>query len=373
MSSADVMMVTLIVLGPAVLLWGIYLMRTKRQRKAAAILGIPHALRPGAPDERLEGPRLERIQWGGFISVFLLLVVMAAYWLPERAGQENFAARFEEESLHRGQLIYNAPPPLEEDISAADYKELEKELALGQACSNCHGGVAVDEETHEVDPENSATGGIGNPFFKDPASGQIIAYKAPPLNTVFQRWDPEIVRFTIERGRPGTDMPTWGVEYGGSMTEMMIDDVMAFLESIQVPLEEISEDCKNPEKSAYAQCGQEIFEARCAVCHGPEGQGKEDMRKVYDDPDIDDQELLGAPEGENSKEDDYPYWWQGLALWKGDARHLSKDLHYYTIYNGRRFAFMPPFGEAPAQGIPIPPNPLTDKQIEAVMQYERSL
>ena len=370
MSQSDVIAITLIVLGPAVLLWGIYLMRTRRQRKAAAILGIPHALRPGTPDDRLEGPRLERIQWGGFISLFLLLIVMAAYWLPERDRQEHFTARFEEESLHRGELIFNAPPVLEEDISAAAFKELEKELSLGQACSNCHGGVAVDEATGEVIKENSAAGGIGNPLFKDPATGKIVAYQAPPLNTVFQRWDPEIVRFTIERGRPGTDMPTWGVEYGGSMTSMMVDDVMAFLESIQVPHEEVSEECKDPDKSAYMQCGQEIFEARCEVCHGPEGQGKEDQRKAYDDPDINDEDIYGVAD---SPKDDYPFWWQGAALWKGDARHLSEDLHYYTIYNGRRFAFMPPFGEAPAQGIPIPPNPLTDKQIRAVMTYERSL
>jgi cytochrome c553 len=372
-SREDVLLITLIVLGPAVILWGIYLMRTRRQRKPAAILGIPHTMRPGAPDERLEGPRLERIMWGGFLASFFLIIFVVGYWLPERERQEHFVSRFEEESLHRGELIYNAPPQLEEDISAAAFKELEKELSLGQACSNCHGGVAKDSETGEIIKENSATGGVGNPLFKDPATGQIIAYQAPPLNTVFSRWDPEVVRFTIERGRPGTDMPTWGVEFGGSMTTLMVDDVMAFLESIQVPLDDVSEECKNPDKSAYMQCGQEIFTARCAVCHGPEGQGKEDMRKVSDDPDIDDQELLGAPEGGNSKEDDYPEWWQGMALWKGDVRHLSKNLHYYTIYNGRRFAFMPPFGEAPAQGIPIPPNPLTDKQIRAVMTYERSL
>ena len=369
MSRSDVIAITLIILGPAVLLWGIYLMRTRRPRKAAAILGIPHAMRPGAPDDRLEGPRLERIMLGGFLATVMVLVVPVMYWLPERQRQEHFASRFEEESLHRGELVYNAPPTLEEDISAQAFKELEKELSLGQACSNCHGGVARDE-SGEIIKENTASGGYGNPLFKDPATGDVIAYKAPPLNTVFSRWDPEVVRFTIERGRPGTDMPTWGVEYGGSMTSMMVDDVMGFLESIQVPLEEVSEECKNPAKSAFMQCGQEIFEARCQVCHGPEGQGKEDTRLLYEDPEIIDQDIYGV---EDSKKDDYRVWYQGLALWKGDVRHLSEDQHYYTIYNGRRFAFMPPFGEAPAQGIPIPPNPLTDKQIRAVMTYERSL
>jgi len=41
--------------------------------------------------------------------------------------------------------------------------------------------------------------------------------------------------------------------------------------------------------------------------------------------------------------------------------------------NGRRFAFMPQFGESPTQGVPLPPYPLTDAQIKAVMEYERGL
>jgi hypothetical protein len=34
---------------------------------------------------------------------------------------------------------------------------------------------------------------------------------------------------------------------------------------------------------------------------------------------------------------------------------------------------MPAFGETPSQGIPAPPYPLTDQQIQAVITYERSL
>jgi mono/diheme cytochrome c family protein len=64
---------------------------------------------------------------------------------------------------------------------------------------------------------------------------------------------------------------------------------------------------------------------------------------------------------------------QGMALWKGDVRHLSEEEHEWTIRNGRRFAFMPQWAEAPAQGLPVPPNPLSDAQIEAVIAYERSL
>jgi hypothetical protein len=133
-------------------------------------------------------------------------------------------------------------------------------------------------------------------------------------------------------------MPAWGVEFGGSMTPLMIDDVIHYIESIQVGAPEISDTCKKPTESLYEQCGQEIFEARCAVCHGPEAQGKE-AEGTTDDP-----------------------WHQGMALWKGDVSHLPENLHLLTVINGRRFAFMPQFGEAPVQGVPVPLYPLTQEQ-----------
>ena len=339
MDTGQVALVAVVVLVPAAILWAIYWSRQNRGRKAAALLGIPPALRPGAPDDQLEGPRLTRVIAGGVISTVVLAAFIVLYWLPEKQRQEAFAHRFEEGSVERGELIYNAPPPLEEDASAAEFKEEEKALALGQACINCHG------------PEGE--GGTANPRWRDPESGYPVAWVAPPLNNVFSRWDEEIVRFTIERGRPGTPMPTWGVDFGGSMTQMMIDDVMAYLRSIQVPLEEISDECRNPDEADRLTCGEEIFSVRCAVCHGPNGEGKE-TSGTLEEP-----------------------WNTGIALWKGDVATLEpfqgNHSHYYTIVNGRRFAFMPPFGEAPAQGIPIPPNPLTDAQIRAVMEYERTL
>jgi mono/diheme cytochrome c family protein len=189
---------------------------------------------------------------------------------------------------------------------------------------------------------------------------------------VFSRWDEEVVRFTIERGRPGTPMPPWGVDFGGPMTQQMIDDVIAWLHSIQVDPPAISDDCGDINSRNEQACGEVIFEARCAVCHGPEGQGKEDTAKVVINPgDLRCVPPSGSPDAPECPKG--PKWWQGLALWQGDVNHLDEDQHLTTITNGRRFAFMPQFGEAPAQGIPAPPVPLTEAQIRAVMAYERSL
>lgn len=359
METGSVLAIAFIVLVPAAILWGIFIARQRRTQKPASMLGIPQAMRPAPPDEQLEGPRLQRVMVGGLVATLATAVFIPVYWLPEKQRQEAFVDRFAEDSLERGQLIFSAPPMLQEDIPASEFKAEEKALALGQNCANCHGSPGV---LHEEPTEDVAAGGIGNPAFRDPVSNQVVAYKAPPLNNVFTRWDEEVVRFTIERGRPGTDMPAWGVEYGGSMTQMMVDDVVNWLKTLpgnNQPPAELSEGCQKPTATNEISCGQEIFEARCAVCHGPEGQGKEgDETQVIE---VDNEEI------------DAPIWYQGMALWKGDVRHLTKREHEYTIRNGRRFAFMPQFAEAPSQGIPVPPYPLTDAQIEAVMAYERTL
>jgi mono/diheme cytochrome c family protein len=311
------------------MLWAIFIARTGSPgRGVRPKLGIPAAMRPAEADEVLEGPRLERIQTWGLVATLATAVFIPAYWLPETQRQEAFQERFDEEAVHRGSLIYAAPPDLEEGIGAVEFKEVEEGIQLGQNCAFCHGG-------------NLKGGPIGTGFIPPSRTGEDVepvGYNAPPLDNVYQRWDEEVIRFTIERGRPGTPMPAWGVEYGGPMTEQMVTDVLAYLASLpenQEPPEELAEDAS----------GAEIFEARCAVCHGDRGQGKEDDA----------------------------LWFQGMALWKGDVKHLTKEAHMFTVINGRRFAFMPQFGAAPPQGTPVPPYPLTTEQIEAVVEYERSL
>ena len=334
METSEILTIAVILLVPAAALWLLFLART-RPKSPARTLGIPKAMRPGEPDDVLEGPRLERIQVVGVAAVILTGAFVAGYWLPESDRQQAFVEKQEELSIERGSFVFAQPPAIEEAEGAGpeEFKEIEERIALGMNCVSCHG------------PEG--TGGQVPGGFVDPVSGNRVEYTAPPLNNVFTRWDEEVVRFTIERGRPGTPMPAWGVEYGGPMTEQMVTDVIAWLRTLrgnQEPPPAVSENCQEPAQDQRVECGQEIFEARCAVCHGPEGQGK----------------------------DADPYF-PGLALWEGKARHLSTAQHILTVQNGRRFAFMPAFGENPPQGIPVAPYPLNDDQIRAVVEYERSL
>jgi mono/diheme cytochrome c family protein len=391
LSTGDVLLVALVVFVPTALLWALFIVRRGQPgRSPRPRIGIPKALRPGQPDEVLEGNRLERILTWGFIVTLGLAIFIPAYWLPETQRQTAYQNKLTDESIARGKVIFQPPGQLPPNADPLQFKKVEKSLSLGMGCANCHGGDASG----------------GQNVFTDPVTGTKVVYKVPPLNNVFQRWDEDTVRFTIEQGRPGTDMPTWGVQYGGPMTEMMIDDVIAYLHSLpgnQPGAEKpLPSSCNNlpktsltPSPSASSggnkgqtpkpvastgplgqgrpkqpkvspqvmNCGKGIFMARCAVCHGPQGQGKQDTKLVP----LPGTGVPGVPLAKG------PIWYQGMALWHGDVRHLSESQHFFTIVNGRRFAFMPPWGESPAQGIPVPPNPLTDDQINAVMQYERTL
>jgi mono/diheme cytochrome c family protein len=339
MSRADIVVLLVVIFVPLIVLWGTFIARTGRPGKGPRpVIGIPRALRPGAPDEVLEGPRLERVQWGGFLFTVISVLTVVFYWFPEAPRQEAFASRFDKDSVHRGGLIFKPPAQLPEGVGAVEFKEIEEGVALGMGCASCH---SDGDQSSKIN-------------FTDPVTGKTVKYMAPPLGTVFQRWDEELIRFTIERGRPGTPMPTWGVQFGGPMTSMMVNDVIAYLKSL--PGNQTAP--KLPDNAT----GEEIFVARCAVCHGPQGSGKED-----ETPETEVDSITGIVT-------DYEgIWYQGMALWGGDVTHLSEDLHFQTIVNGRRYAFMPAFGEAPPQGIPVPPYPLTDEQIKAVMAYERSL
>jgi cytochrome c553 len=342
--TGQVIAIALVLIVPAIILVLVFAARN-REPDPAKQLGIPQNMRPGEADEKLEGPRLDRILFAGFIGTAILAIFVPVYWLGDLDRQAAFQERFDEESVERGRLIFNIPPELPEESDPQAFKAVEREISLGMGCASCHGAAETDDFIKEGgDRTELALGGATT--YDDPVTGKTVQYTAPPLQNVFQRWDAEVVRFTIERGRPGTPMPTWGVEYGGPMTQLMIDDVMAWIGTLPGNNEapEISEECKNPDKGALKSCGEEIFTARCAVCHGPEGSGKEQ------EP-----------------------WFQGMALWKGDVRHLPKQQHIATVVNGRRFAFMPPFAETPAQGIEVPPYPLTNKQINAVVAYERGL
>lgn len=216
-----------------------------RTRSTGTKSKIPPALRPADIDAVLESSRLTKIHGWGLALTLFFAFFMPAYWVQEPQNRIDNEEMFAEESLERGERYY---------AMAIDQQTGESNTA-GKECARCHG--------------DGAEGGTNE--FLNPDTGTRSIVQVPELKTVFARYEEpppgfedarEYIRETIERGRPGTDMPTWGNEYGGPLTEQELDDIVNWLESIQVDVD-IEGDAT----------GDQIFNQLCSTCHGVGGAG----------------------------------------------------------------------------------------------------
>ena len=165
--------------------------------------------KPYYDDETLEGPRLTRALGTGLVLMAITAIGLPLYWLNEPGRQTGAVENFDQTFINRGARLF-AP--------TGDG---------GYNCAGCHGSEGV--------------GGQAPPFTLTDADGEFVAtvtWRAPALNTVLLRFSEEEVRQILIYGRPGTPMPAWGAEGGGPLTTQQIDELIAYLGSIQLTTEE---------------------------------------------------------------------------------------------------------------------------------------
>ena len=193
-------LVLVILIPTAIVLLTALVIAVYHARQRAAATGIPPSRRPGPTDEALEGPVLERYQaWGLVLTAFLALLLPALY-LREPSRQAAAAEQQLETSREQGRHTYQ------------------------EFCARCHG--------------KDAKGGVVKRF-KPPGDpkAEPTDYPAPALTEIYPRhpgqrvaqvaWD------TIQKGRPVTPMPAWGVRSNGPMNDQQITDLVNWLISIQ--------------------------------------------------------------------------------------------------------------------------------------------
>lgn len=164
--------------------------------------------KPYYDDEGLEGPRLTRALSTGLVLLAVVAVGLPLYWLAEPARQEGAIEMFDDTFVHRGEKLF---APTAEG---------------GYNCAGCHGPEGV--------------GGTA-PYTLTDADAEFVAsvtWQAPALNTVLLRFSKEEVRDILVYGRPGTPMPAWGEAGGGPLTPQQIDELIAYLDSIQISSDE---------------------------------------------------------------------------------------------------------------------------------------
>ena len=188
-----------------------------RDKARRAGPSAPPSRRPGPTDEALEGPLLERYQVAGVALTVFLAILLPFLYLREPARQK-----------------------------AAASKELTESVRLGQAtftefCARCHGP--------------NAEGGVVKRYVTPGVKGaKPTDVQAPNLHEVYSRHPDQDVAAvaweTIQKGRPPTPMPTWGVRYGGPMNDQQITDLVNYILSIQ------SDDKERPLLEFEAAGGQ---------------------------------------------------------------------------------------------------------------------
>jgi mono/diheme cytochrome c family protein len=197
--TADIITVLAVVAGIAWL--GIMLVSALRNRGGAEEVGSN--LKPGIDDQTLETRRLEGGQKAAIVFSAFLAISLPLYFLGEDSRQQGFVEEFSEGSVERG-------------------AHLVEEFA----CYTCHG------------PNGSG----GSAPFVEQRSGVTVSWSAPSLDDIFYRYDRDEVNFWVTYGRGNTPMPAWGLAGGGPMNEKQVDDVVNYLESIQISQQQVVDE-----------------------------------------------------------------------------------------------------------------------------------
>jgi mono/diheme cytochrome c family protein len=171
-----------------------------REKARQAGPSAPPSRRPGPNDEALEGPLLERYQVAGVALTVFLAILLPFLYLREPARQRTAAEKELTESVRLGKATFE------------------------EFCARCHG--------------DQAEGGTVKRYVTPGVKGaKPTDVPAPDLREIHSRHpdeDPGVVAWdTIQKGRPPSPMPTWGIRYGGPMNDQQITDLVNYLLSIQ--------------------------------------------------------------------------------------------------------------------------------------------
>jgi mono/diheme cytochrome c family protein len=302
--------------------------------------------KPYFDDEVLEGPRLERFLGWALVLLIICAVGPLVYWLNEPSRQAGAEEAFLDKSIERGRSLFlptNSP-----------------EHGAHFGCADCHGGMA-------------ATGGAAK-YTLEAADGSLrqVEWAAPRLDTVLKKFSRDEVRQILVYGRVNTPMPAWGVEGGGPMNDQQIDDLVNYIESIQISDEEAQEIAVQEATTdaavsgLRATSGETLFRTNCARCHT--------SGWAYGEPD----EMGGGAFGPNLT--------NGAAVRQFPDRDdmiafIQQGSRYGRPYGvrgmgGNEGGGMPGFGPQDAddaEGQLATKGVLTEAQIEAIVDYVRGL
>ncbi len=172
--------------------------------------------KPYLPDEQLEGPKLDRTLTIALLTLFVIAIGLPLYWILEPGRQAGATRDFRETFEARGAAMF-APVGTSLD-------------ALG--CEGCHGPKGV--------------GGITSYNLPQPdGSVKVVDWRVPALNTALLRFSREELTYIITYGRTFSPMPAWGVAGGGALNDQQVQNLVDYIQSIQISPDEAQQQAKD--------------------------------------------------------------------------------------------------------------------------------
>jgi mono/diheme cytochrome c family protein len=232
------------------------------------------------PDEELESRRLERVQGWALLFAAVVAVALPVYWLHEPTRQSESLTYFDENAAERGEVLF----------SNATMPHFDSAVSLG--CATCHG------------PKGE---GGPVPFLVD---DEPVVWQAPALNIELLRLNEDplcpnvdlrptltcAVTEVITNGRPGTPMQPWGVEGGGPKNDQSIQDLVAYIRSIQLTPDQAKAQAVEALAAARTQAADNVkaAEKKLAADLKTLDASRAAARKAIARPDASDAELATA-------------------------------------------------------------------------------
>ena len=218
----------ILIIGFAV---AVFLNMRKGRKEVGSEIELAANRKPYYDDDTLETRKLDRTLWLGLITLAVIAVALPLYWLAEPGRQDDRIEGWNDTFIKRGEELYNE----------------------GANCAACHG------------PEG--TGGAATYTLTSPSGDFVsqVSWQAPALNTVLYRYSRDEVKFILTYGRGFSPMPAWGAEGGGPLTTQQIDNIIDYLQSIQLPASE-------NQQQVQAEIDETCAPDEAGRCTVPDGQ-----------------------------------------------------------------------------------------------------
>jgi mono/diheme cytochrome c family protein len=296
--------------------------------------------RPYFDDDELEGPKLERALGWALVLLIITALGLPLYWAREPGRQKQHLVGFDKRAANRGEILFQAA---DSPIPAGNVGHF--------GCAGCHGSVGQ--------------GGAANFSVADPLDpkkpARQVKWNAPALNTVALRYTDDQIRAVLVYGRLNTPMPPWGVLGGGPMNDQQITDLVHYLHKLSLT----SKQAQAEAVAAFGETdGAKLFDGFCARCHTTGWS--------YGQPSLTGGGAFGPnlTGGETARQFPAP------------AAHLDFISNGAVVDPALLDQPAKPYGKAYGQrgvmgydggGMPFFGRMLTAKQIQAIVDYERSL